>query len=355
MLNEAVSAGELGFLLGLVDPALAARARSRTGVPEEDPAAVAKPPEHLMWGPLWHNLPASVLWWILQEDDPRTNALVYHHWRTDDRVRYDILNGLPYGPDRSRRVQVHADLAHFPAPELALPAGPEALVAALRAVTGMSQGRAAALTVGRDDWAAVAEADREQPLPGYARWALAIRPDCPPELRTQFGTHRKFTNRLRDAGVVDGPGAYATGTRPARDALRVLAMGRWAFPLRLPEAADALRPLVRTELGGNTEAWAVLTQLLPTFTGTLPELITTAGAIAEGVGEGAGEEADGPLSVASGNTESPRGQEGPGHERGGPTWDATSAGDDPWSTSPTGGRWSSGIRRIRSSWRRPSG
>ncbi|MFI8182594.1 hypothetical protein ACIF70_19060 [Actinacidiphila glaucinigra] len=351
MLNEAVSAGELGFLLGLVDPESAARARSRTGVPEVDPAAAAKPPEHVPWGPWWHGLPVSVLWWMLQEDDPRVNTLVYHHWRADDRMRYDIINGVPYGPDRSRRLKVPADLSHYPAPELALPSGPEALTAVLRAVTGMSQGRAAALLVGREDWAAVAGADREQPLPGYARWALAIRPDCPPALRTQFGTHRKFTNRLRDAGVVDGPAVYATGTRPARDVLRVLAMGHWAFPLRLAEAAEALRPLVRAELGGNTEAWAVLTQLLPTFTGTLPELATTAGAIAGS----AGETAEGPLSVASGNTESPGRPEESGHEIGGRTWDSTSGHDDPWSTSPTDGRWSAGVRRIRTSWRRRSG
>lgn len=351
MLNEAVSAGELGFLLGLVDPESAARARSRTGVPEEDPAGAAKPPQNPMWGTLWHSLPASVLWWMLQEDDPRINSLVYQHWRADDRVRYDILNGVPYGPGRSRRVKVPADLSGHPPPELRLPSGPEELTAALRAVTGMSQGRAAALLVGRNDWAVVAGADREQPLPGYARWALAIRPDCPPALRTQFGTHRKFTNRLRDAGVVDGPAEFATGSRPAREVLRVLAMGRWAFPLRLAEAAAALRPLVRSELGGNTEAWAVLVQLLPTFTGTLPELVTTAGAIAGSAAEGAG----GPMSVASGNTESPEEPEGSGDESGGLTWDSTSGhDDDPWSTSPTGGRWSGGVRRIRTSWRRRS-
>ncbi|MEU1622892.1 hypothetical protein ABZ479_37070, partial [Streptomyces sp. NPDC005722] len=285
MLNEAVSAGELGFLLGLVDPALAARARSRTGVPEEDPETAARPPEHSVWswGRWFNDMPTSVLWWMLQEDDPEVNVAVYHHWRTDERVRYDILKGIPYGPDRSGRLEVPEDLSGYPAPELALPSGPEALVAALRAVTGMSAGRAAARMVGRDEWASVAAADLEQPLPGYARWALAVRPDCPPALRTQFGTHRKFTNRLRDAGVVDGPAAYATGTRPAHDVLRVLAMGRWGFPRRLPEAAGALRPLVRTELGANTEAWAVLVQLLPTFTGTLPELVRTAGAIAGGV------------------------------------------------------------------------
>ncbi|MGW3244512.1 hypothetical protein [Streptomyces sp. NPDC001070] len=228
MRNEAVSAGELGFLLGLVDPEQAVRARRRTGVPEEDPARVAQPPERIPWSPRWHDLPASVILWMLQEDDPRVNALVYYHANIDDRVRYDILNGLPYGPDPSRSVEVAAELSRFHPPELRRASGPEELTAALRAVTTMSTGRATALMVGRAEWSVVAAADREEPLPGYARWAPAVRPDCPPALRAQFGTHRKFSHRLRMAGVVDGPATYATATRPARDALRVLAMGRWA-------------------------------------------------------------------------------------------------------------------------------
>ncbi len=46
------------------------------------------------------------------------------------------------------------------------------------------------------DWATVAEADRGEPLPGFARWAPAERIDCPPEVRARFGSHRKYTNRL---------------------------------------------------------------------------------------------------------------------------------------------------------------
>ncbi|MFD3455259.1 hypothetical protein ACFWVC_24180 [Streptomyces sp. NPDC058691] len=373
MANEVEQAGELGFLLALVDPDEAARVRRRTGLRKESAATVTEPPRGPAWGLGLHHLPASVVWWMLQQDDPRVNALVYRHCDIDNRVRHDILSGVPHGPGRTRRVQVHKELARYPAPEVPRAAGPAELTSALREVGSMAQGRAAALMVGREDWAVVAEADRKQPLPGYARWALSVRPDCPPELRTQFGTHRKFTHRLEDAGIVDGPAVYATTTRPARETLSVLAMGRWAFPDRLAEAGAALEPLVRTELGGNTEAWAVLTQLLPTFTGTLPELVTTARAIAgdgdrdrdrdrdrdsEGEGEGDGaEEVDGPLSVGSGTTDPPGHQGDAEVVYGGPSWDT---GQTLWdgglpSGSTTGGRLSAGVRRIRTSWRRPGG
>ncbi|MFJ5220042.1 hypothetical protein ACIP98_35800 [Streptomyces sp. NPDC088354] len=353
MANEVEQASGLGFLLALVDPGPAARVRRRTGLPQENTAAVTKPPPGPAWDLGLRDLPSSVVWWMLQQDDPRINELVYGHCAIDDRVRHDILNGVPHGPGRSRRVPVAKRLSRYPPPEIPRAAGPAELTAALREVASMAQGRAAALMVRREDWGVVAGADRERPLPGYARWALSVRPDCPPEVRTQFGTHRKFTHRLRTAGVVDGPAVYATTTRPARQALSVLAMGRWAFPDRLTEAAAALGPLVRAELGGNTEAWAVLTQLLPTFTGTLPELVTTARAIA---GDG-GEEVDGPLSVGSGTTDPPGHQGDAEVVYGGPSWDTgQTLGDDgsPWG-SATGGRLSAGVRRIRASWQRPGG
>ncbi|MFJ1805810.1 MULTISPECIES: hypothetical protein [unclassified Streptomyces] len=57
-------------------------------------------------------------------------------------------------------------------------------------------------------------------------------------------------------------------------------MGHVLFPARVRDAEDALRPLVRDHLGGREEAWAVLAQLIGTFHGTAPELVTAAGAIA---------------------------------------------------------------------------
>lgn len=60
----------------------------------------------------------------------------------------------------------------------------------------------------------------------------------------------------------------------------MLYFGAALFPHRAAEAAALVRPLVRAELGSNLDAWAVLAQLLPTFAGTVPELVTTSGAIA---------------------------------------------------------------------------
>jgi hypothetical protein len=129
------------------------------------------------------------------------------------------------------------------------------------------------------DWAEVAAADRSEPLPGYARWALAARIDCPPELRAQFGSHPKFTRRLRTAGIVELRD-YVESGRPPEDVLAVLHFGAALFPHRVAEAAALLRPLVRADLGTNLDAWAVLARLVPTFAGTVPELVRTSGAIA---------------------------------------------------------------------------
>jgi hypothetical protein len=60
----------------------------------------------------------------------------------------------------------------------------------------------------------------------------------------------------------------------------VFHFGTWLFPRRVGEAAATLAPLVRAELGANADAWAVLAQLLPTFAGTVPELVVTSGAVA---------------------------------------------------------------------------
>ncbi|WP_416977302.1 hypothetical protein [Streptomyces sp. T028] len=120
------------------------------------------------------------------------------------------------------------------------------LVGALRAVDSMSRARAAcSMVITPDDRTTAAEAHAEQPLPGYTRWVLSVRPDCP---------------AVRD--------------------LEVLAMGHPMFPARAPDAEDALCPLVRDHLGDRAEAWAVPAQIAETFHGTAPELLMTAGAIA---------------------------------------------------------------------------
>ncbi|MEU9986570.1 hypothetical protein AB0E10_07125 [Streptomyces sp. NPDC048045] len=268
-----------GFLLRLVDDETAGRIRERTGLPgPEDPQVVRRRLERAWaWGNL---LPASVVLWILQEDDPDLNAMVWQFITTDAGLRRAVARGVPFGSGRTAPVPVHATL-RGEEPEIPASYVRLGLTGALRAARSMGAARAAAsMVLASDDWTAVAAADAEGPLPGYARWALAVRPDCPPALRAQFGSHPKFAHRVRRAGVLDGPADYARAHGSAAHVLQVLSMGWLLFPARAREAEDALRPLVHEHLGGRVEAWAVLAQLMDTFHGTAPELITTAGAIA---------------------------------------------------------------------------
>ncbi|SDM30827.1 hypothetical protein [Allokutzneria albata] len=200
---------------------------------------------------------------MLQQDDPAINEIVFRHRPLDEAVRRDIARGRPFGGATgplpfSRRY----DIALAPEP-------PSQVVDGLRRVKTKRQADRAA-----------SAADRTEALPGYARRALPVRIDCPAEVRAQFGSHPKFANRLREAGIVDSPREYIEEWKPAESVLSVLELGPRLFPGREAEALDVLGPLVRRELGGNVEAWAVLEQLLPTFTGTVPELVVTCGAIA---------------------------------------------------------------------------
>jgi hypothetical protein len=253
--------------------------RERTGVAEWSSATVPG---------LWDRvsrlspdvLPASARLWALEEDRPETNELLALAGGVPRGLERAVFDGEPFGPGRRTPVPLTEKLRDRLRSEgiERLPA--EELIPALRAVRTMRQGRRAARSMGREDWPRVIEADAEQPLPGYARWTLALRPDCPQVLRERFSTHPGYAHRIREAGIVDSPETYVREGRPARVVLRALDTGHWAFPSRVGEAEDVLRPLVRDSLGANVEAWAVLAQLLPTFTGTAPELIVTAGAIA---------------------------------------------------------------------------
>lgn len=270
----------LDVLLAAAEPGDRQRIRERLGLAE--PAADAGPPA--VWSAVgWMSssrMPASAVLWMLECDRPEINEIVFHGPRVDRAVREDILRGLPFGDRASGRLAVPEHLLAAQRPDLR-DAGPAEAVGELRRATTMKSGRAAAALVRRGHWDAVDAADRERPLPGYARWALAIRIDCPPALRARLGAgHPSFAHRMRQAGIVAGADEYVREWGPARQVLSVLAAGPWAFPARLAQAVDALRPLVRERLGGNPEAWAVTAQLLPTFAGTVPELVTTAGAIA---------------------------------------------------------------------------
>lgn len=160
---------------------------------------------------------------------------------------------------------------------------PLALIEELRAAgqaRRMRPARQAARKAGVSDWPLIAEADRDLPLPGYARWALSVRIGCPDELRAQFGSNQPCcAERLRKEGVFD-LAEFAVSAERAPTVLAALELGTWGFPHRLEPVRSVLGEQVRARLGGNVEAWAVFAQLLETFTGTLPELITTTGAIA---------------------------------------------------------------------------
>ncbi|MET9297246.1 hypothetical protein [Streptomyces sp. NPDC003077] len=270
---------ELALLLGLAEAADAERAAARLGlsaadlVPEPvEPSAVRELLRY--WRGEWFML------WMLERDDPELNAYVYASALATDTIRRDILRGVPFGPGNPGPVPVHPSLAGTPEPRLRLADSPHGVIGELRRARTMGHGRSAAALVSREHWDAIAAADRAEPLPGYARWNLCVRIDCPPSLRAQFGSHPKFTRRLLRAGVIDGPREYVSRLRPARKVLTDLDTGRAAFPHRLEEARETLAPLVREHLGPRPEAWAVCAQLLPTFAGTVPELIGTAGAIA---------------------------------------------------------------------------
>lgn len=269
-----------GFLLGLTDEETAARVRARTGLPGPEDSAETRQRirRTLNWG--HEGLPASVILWALEEDDPGLNAVLWQYAVTDPGLRRAMARGVPFGPGRTESLRVDPAMAadEPEIPEIYLSLG---LVGALRAADSLGKARSAAsMVLTEEDWWTVTVADDEQPLPGYVRWALSVRPDCPPELREQFGSHPKFTHRLRQAGVLDGPAAYATTHGPAVRVLDVLSLGHLMFPARMRAAEGALRPLVHEHLGDREEAWAILAQLMGTFHGTAPELIATAGAIA---------------------------------------------------------------------------
>jgi hypothetical protein len=229
------------------------------------------PSPHSRWTGI--GLPASCHLWTLQHDDPERNAVVYRAHLLEGVIRDEIRQGLPFAPGARERVAVLDPVrlaTDFRADEFRF-ADPAELVAALRAAATMKRAGAAARRVGRDDWGSVVRADREEPLPGYARWALAIRPDCPAWARAGFDTHPAFAQKLRKAGIHDCPRHLLETCRPAIHALDALHHGLGAFPGRR-EAIGPLRRLVRGTLGADTGAWARLAHLLPEFGGTVPEL-----------------------------------------------------------------------------------
>ena len=280
---------KLTFLLELVRPDQARRVLGRLGQLGSERTA---PGELRLLLNSRQPPPLNVWLWVLACDLPELNAVAFDVRELGDAIRRDIIEGVPFGPERDRRTerlplgstlqrrQSYGQLEE----EFDLPArqSAEQLLPALRAAGEARRLRRARMLAGalpRDQWDEVARADRADPLPGYARWALSCQVNCPPSLRAQFGSHAKFRYRVEQAGLLAEPHGYL-GRTCARDVL--LTLGVFAQP-HYPagrQFRDELAPLVREHLGGHADAWAVLAQLLPTFNGSLSELISTAGAIA---------------------------------------------------------------------------
>lgn len=264
------------FLLDLIEPENAATVRARLGIGEPkqhtDEHAAAE----------LHRLgaPRSALLWMLERDDPATNQLVFHHPNATDTLKRDILRGVPFGAARGPLPVPAKCSRQWCSHEMPqVPISDAGMIGGLREARTMGAARVAVRAVGKEDWLEVAVADLEQALPGYARWALTQRIDCPAEVRVQFGSHAKFAHRLRQAGIVELRD-YVESSRSPEQVLGVLHFGAQLFPQRVGEVAELLGPLVRAEIGANPDAWAVLAQLLPRFAGSVSELVRTSGAIA---------------------------------------------------------------------------
>ncbi|WP_405016756.1 hypothetical protein OHV05_06330 [Kitasatospora sp. NBC_00070] len=278
-MDESTTRG-VRYLVGLAPEAVRRQICARLRIRPEGPVGPSSAERYQVHSLsyLVRTVSPAVRLWMLQQDQPELNELLGRYGLLPLGVTEDLRSGLLFGPGRDG-----------PAPEGQVPTrrsdlgAPAAVIGRLRQATdrgSLRKAKAAARELRRADWPLVMAAHEEQPFPGYARWALAEQIDCPPELRAAFGTHAKFDHRLRQAGVLGGPADLLERSAPALETLRLLGAGRTLFPTRLAEVEAVLQPLVERELGGHGEAWAVLARLLPGFTGTLPQLVTTAGATA---------------------------------------------------------------------------
>jgi hypothetical protein len=299
-LDQIAYGAAVRFLLGTVgDPALTARIDDRLQLPPavpHDTHAVTK----IFGNPA---VPTGVARWLLESGDETAYLVAFRMTRLPEAVLRDITLGVPYpdggGSIRPARLSLtpSGEDPHYRSFRIGRAdsvddegdATARGLVHALYtygAQRRMKQVRHVVAAIGARDWAVIGAADRATPLPGYARWALCVHPVCPVELRVQFGgTLPRFAKRMRNAGVLlGGPGEYLRTGRNPEIVLAVFGLGGALFPEQCAAARAELRPLVERELGGNLEAWAVLDRLLPQFTGSVPELIGTSGAIAAATG-----------------------------------------------------------------------
>lgn len=292
------------FLLDLADPGLRPRITQRLGLEPYEAARPGVVPSEREQSVARRVLgdartPVSVFGWMHDADLPEVNDLLYRGLDVPEGMRLDVMLGIPsdvdrrpggivrlfrsLGATRLKRSEFEFGKHYFTATSGSDERG---LVATLRergAARAIKGCREVAGTVGRQDWGLIGAADREQELPGYARWALCVQPGCPAWLRRQLGGENPhFAKRMRKERVALDSADFVLHWRSVQHVLDVLEVGRWAFPQALPAAAALLAPLVRQELGEQLEAWAVLGQLAPTFSGTLPELVRTSAAISGG-------------------------------------------------------------------------
>jgi hypothetical protein len=173
----------------------------------------------------------------------------------------------------------------------------EALAARLRRATARTVQWIAAENY-HWDWTLLAAEHAVRPFPGAVVAQLVRMPGCPESIgsavRTSAGTEAGGAAgpvRALIAKPLTAPKHYrrtveqvAAGRLSGSDLLRhahpVLRMPTRA-PAEDPAARRVLTELVRKHLDGNTEAWATALRLIPSFTGTLPELLATAEAMTD--------------------------------------------------------------------------
>lgn len=185
---------------------------------------------------------------------------------------------------------------------------PDELVAAIR-----ERPERAARHVPDSFWPAAVAAHEREPLPRAALVLLARHPSCPAELLRAVAavddrsavelaagvrehalaalagplppTSRQarlglcwFANALADE--VLSVREFVELGHPAARLLEALADLSGVFPDGHAQASAVLAEYARTTIAGDPEAWAVAVMLLPDFSGTVPELLTTAAAAA---------------------------------------------------------------------------
>ncbi|MFF4949890.1 hypothetical protein [Streptomyces chattanoogensis] len=141
-------------------------------------------------------------------------------------------------------------------------------------------------------WSALVAAQTAGTLPVGLLGPLVELPDCPRELLLAMlatdptygksdrdGQTGWIRDALRSARLTSDD--ILSHAAPAREALALLRChtgDRTGAPDGQP-ARKLGAALAQEHLAADAEAWAVCLQLLPTFAGTLPELLTTAGAV----------------------------------------------------------------------------